>query len=336
MKRTEKYYNDDLANKTQCILASKIPSQNSTRAQLEIGPYPELAINRIPPSSPGRRNSYCSPRRRRVPGRQDNPIADANSMSSTADSQSFVVQSTAYSTVTISDSKASSQDDDQIGDVNPSTAGSLYPSKKMKKEEFEKMEEEKEDDIDETDPCECCLKLETMKLELMPGDEVYGCNAEEYPDEHERLRLIYYLRSVDQSGGFYVDCPPPGFFGGIYNSAHFPFRRFHEKAKISAKHAITKYNDQEKKKLEFVRIKHVTGAPGGYTVFYLTLEALDPEIGENVTYQAVVSYSSIEECVKNVLIFREESTGEDLLEPAESFDERTKPKWRRKPENSGD
>ncbi|CAN0877933.1 hypothetical protein LINGRAHAP2_LOCUS12177 [Linum grandiflorum] len=224
-------------------------------------------------------------------------------MPSTADSQSFVVQSTA-------DSEASSHDDDRIGDLNLAAAGSLYPNKKMKKEEVEKEEE-----FDETKPCECCRKLETTKLEHMPGDEYYECNVEEYRDEHEMLRLIYYLRSVDESGGFYVECPPPGFFGGIYNRAHFPCMNFNEKAEISARRAINEYNEKKTKKLEFVRMINATGSPAGhYTIFYLTFEAVDTEMGLKNTYQAVVCYDLWQEAVDEVSVFRSESNEEDLLD----------------------
>ncbi|CAN0877706.1 hypothetical protein LINGRAHAP2_LOCUS12044 [Linum grandiflorum] len=230
------------------------------------------------------------------------------------------------------ESKSASQDD-QIGD-------SLYPSKKMmmegentgtemekeKEKEKEKGKEEKTETVYYTGKrCENCKKMSTKKFEAMSDDDDYGVGYSE--DEGLRLRVINYKRSVYQSGGFYVDCLPDGFYGGIRNRAHYDYLGFDDAAEESARHCIATYNKNKPNPLEFKRIEHLTAKQGNYTIYYLTFHALDPEKpgdDKTETYQAVVRYSFFDGAALDTLVFRKESTGEDLLDPDPEYGEWTR------------
>ncbi|CAN0877928.1 hypothetical protein LINGRAHAP2_LOCUS12175 [Linum grandiflorum] len=234
-------------------------------------------------------------------------------------SESSIVESAA-------DTKSASNDD-------PTRDLKMEEEKKQDETVEEMLPEEtsEEDSDEEMEICRSCAKLETMKLEHMPGDEVYGCKLNDFDDEREMLRMIYYLRSVDQSGGFYVECPPPGYIGGIYNRAHFPCMNFFRKAKLAARRVVDTYNNSHRqgtKKLEYKGLTNVTGGRSGlYRIFYLTIEALDLEKGETEDYHAVISYSVADRSFDKVDIFRR-SNGEDLLDPDSYFAKRTMPgRW---------
>ncbi|CAN0877924.1 hypothetical protein LINGRAHAP2_LOCUS12172 [Linum grandiflorum] len=168
--------------------------------------------------------------------------------------------------------------------------------------------------------CECCRRLAVTAFEAMSDDEDYDSfEMEDDDDEAEqqlRLRIIHYTRSVYKSGGFYVECPPNGSMGGIFNMAHFPYSFIDRAANKSLTHAIDTYNTKSGKKLVHQRTLNVTASRANWFVFYFTFEGLDPDDDDGVPriYETIVSYSSMDHLPREVLVFRRQA-GEDLLEP---------------------
>ncbi|CAN0877935.1 hypothetical protein LINGRAHAP2_LOCUS12179, partial [Linum grandiflorum] len=93
--------------------------------------------------------------------------------------------------------------------------------------------------------CECCRSLAARVFEPMSDDEDYACPGDDngVGDKGLRLRKINYRRSIYNSGGFTVECPPDGCMGGIYNKAHFQDEYLDDAINESIRHVIDTYNE---------------------------------------------------------------------------------------------
>ncbi|CAN1827526.1 hypothetical protein LINPERHAP1_LOCUS31954 [Linum perenne] len=230
-----------------------------------------------------------------------------------ADSESDVVDRTTDSIAPAADSISASQ----AGQIEESKApaDASHESRKRKQMKEEEMKEEDEEEKVETvyypcTVCKCCARLAKTEFVAMPDDGDYASEDDDDPNKPGlRLRMIHYSRAFVKSGGFEVECPPVGGFGGIYNIEHFPYPDTLTDRKL-AEHAIEEYNVKKGKKLNLGKIVNVTASCGVNMVYYLTFEALDSENDTIDTYQAIVSYYLLKHMINRVYVFRRKSDGE--------------------------
>ncbi|CAN1168861.1 hypothetical protein LINPERPRIM_LOCUS19456 [Linum perenne] len=254
-----------------------------------------------------------------------------------ADSESGIIERTSDSIAPAADSISASQNE-QIEELKSPTDASHESRKRKQMKEDETKEEDTEEE-EETGyypctVCKCCAKLATMEFVPMPDDEDYTGDTDRIREPGLRLRMIHYSRAFAKSGGFEVECPPRGCFGGVYNIDHFPYPGTLTDKKLAA-HAIKEYNAKKGKKLKLGKVVNVTASCGVNMVYYLTFEGQDCENNTIDIYQAIVGYYFLKSSMSEVMVFRRKSDGEDLLEPNSAFAERSRPRHMRKQTNSG-